>query len=38
MTLKLNRRHFLRTAAAGAVATSLPLRAHAATACTMPAA
>ena len=38
MTLKLNRRHFLSTAAAGAVATSLPLSARAATAFTMQAA
>ena len=38
MTLKLNRRHFLSTATAGAVAASLPLSARAATALTMQAA
>ncbi|MDC0431930.1 twin-arginine translocation signal domain-containing protein, partial [Paracoccaceae bacterium] len=38
MTLKLNRRHFLSTATAGAVAASLPLSARAATPLTMQAA
>lgn len=38
MTLRLNRRHFLGTAAAGAAAASLPLRARASTPFTMQAA